>query len=369
MWLPGTGPRVARVEKAGEPQEANFVLLPISDVQVGLQEDRRSTAPQGRFFNLGGVVPQKVRIGDVLNVTIFEASQGGLFAARIQTQEGPTATAGSTSIPSQVVDQQGMIFIPYAGWVHVADKSVPEVSAAIGRSLSGVAVEPQVFVTVGNARGNTVSVLGNVANRGRFPLSPAGDRILDIVAQAGGVTSNPRDTSIRLVRGRQTFEVPLSIIIGEPDQNIIIHPNDTISVETLRHTYSVLGGTNAQNEFAIDRDRLTLAEAIGRAGGLNDNRANKKGLFIFRYESAGYLGRFTDVDRFAGLDPIPVVYQLRVSDPRSYHLMQRFVVLNDDIIYVANAPATDFAKFLGILNSSVSSVSAPLLIGATVAAN
>ncbi len=359
------------VQREADRKTPNFVLLSITADQVARQVGRRSLGFEGGFTAVSAPKPPTIGVGDLLNVTIFEAAEGGLFTARMpglgsSADRGSSVSAGSTSIPAQVVDPQGMIFVPYAGYVHVAGKTIPQVSETIVRSLRGVAVDPQVIVTVGESRSNAVTVLGGVARNGLMPLSPAGDRILDVLAQAGGTGINARDTAIRLVRGDQTFNVPLTVILERPEQNILLQPGDTLYVDVDRNTYSVLGGTIGQNEFPIDRDRLTLAEALGRANGINDNRANRRGLFIFRYEDAAYLRDLTDVSRFGDLDPIPVVYQLQLNEPVSYHLMQKFVVQTDDVIYVANAPTTELAKFLGILNSSVNSVATPLIVGATV---
>ncbi len=358
--LPRSGPSVSTIRT-----ESNFVLLPITEDQVRLQEARTSRGTIGRLDTFGGSQRAGVRVGDTVGVTIFEASEGGLFTAQ-PAQETGAAQAGSSSIPAQTVDAEGMIFIPYAGWVHVADKPVPDAAKAIAAALRGVAVDPQVVLTVGSGRASSATVLGAVGQSGLVGLSPAGSRVLDVLAQAGGVTLGVSETAIRLVRADRSQSVPLATILQEPAQNIRVEPSDTIFVEPLQDTYAVLGGTNAQNEFAIDRARLTLAEALGRAGGLNDNRANRKGVFIFRYEPRPYLGRIADVTRFVEQDRIPVIYQLRVDDPQAYHLMQRFVILDDDVIYVANAPTAEFSKFLNILNSSVNTVSSPLLIGATL---
>ncbi|MFX9150255.1 polysaccharide biosynthesis/export family protein, partial [Acinetobacter baumannii] len=66
-----------------------------------------------------------IGIGDVINVTIWEASAGGLFSSPVVDRASPgTHTA---VIPDQVVEQDGAISVPYAGRIHVAGLTPPKV--------------------------------------------------------------------------------------------------------------------------------------------------------------------------------------------------------------------------------------------------
>ena len=98
---------------------------------------------------------------------------------------------------------------------------------------------------------------------------------------------------------------------------------------------------------------------MARAGGLNDNRADSRGVFIFRYETPSML-TIDQMDRvpyqFKQTGRIPVVYRLNLKDPMNYIVAQNFPIKNNDVIYVSNAPATEFAKFLTMISQAVFSV-------------
>ena len=66
--------------------------------------------------------PRDIRfgIGDILSVTIFEASSGGLFIPA----EGSVRPGNFITIPAQAVDVNGNISIPYAGTIR-AQRSYP----------------------------------------------------------------------------------------------------------------------------------------------------------------------------------------------------------------------------------------------------
>lgn len=59
--------------------------------------------------------PRDIRlgVGDIVSVTIFEASPGGLFIPA----EGSTRPGNFVTIPNQPVDNNGNISIPYAGQI------------------------------------------------------------------------------------------------------------------------------------------------------------------------------------------------------------------------------------------------------------
>jgi hypothetical protein len=46
---------------------------------------------------------------------------------------------------------------------------------------------------------------------------------------------------------------------------------------------------------------------------------------------------------------VPTIYRLDMSDPSAFLVAQGFMVKNKDVIYVANASSTEFAKFLNIM--------------------
>jgi protein involved in polysaccharide export with SLBB domain len=75
----------------------------------------------------------KLGIGDVVSVTIFEAEPGGLFVP-----SEPGARPGIfVTLPSQVVDTNGNITVPYAGTIRALGRTPAEVQEAINKALSG----------------------------------------------------------------------------------------------------------------------------------------------------------------------------------------------------------------------------------------
>ena len=97
---------------------------------------------------------------------------------------------------------------------------------------------------------------------------------------------------------------------------------------------------------------MTLVEALAKAGGLSDSRADPAGVFLFRYEPpeiVNALGRPQLRNGPSGSSPI--VYRLDLRNAKSYFLAQRFPIQDKDIVYVANADLNELQKFFALLNT------------------
>ena len=155
-----------------------------------------------------------------VTVTIWEATSGGLFSAPIVADK-IGAGSNSAMIPEQVVGRDGGITVPYGGRIHVAGKTTRAVQATVEKALEGKAIEPPVLISVSRPVSNSVSVGGEVTAGARIPLSVKGDRLLDVLAAAGGVRAPVNETFVELSRGSTTSRMPLLTIIATPRKTSI----------------------------------------------------------------------------------------------------------------------------------------------------
>lgn len=351
--LPSSGPsRSAIVAQASDPTP-EFAVVKLDQ---SLAEALASRPPESfaSAFGMGDGIPTlTIGVGDVVIVTIFEAASGGLFSG----DPGAAGGTKSVSLPPQPVARDGTLSVPYVGRVRAAGRTPTEVSDAIQAELKDKAIEPQVVVTVQESRSTFVTVAGSAV--GRIPLSLKGDRLLDVLVAAGGVGSHEFDTFVRLTRNGRSATVSLARIIRDPNQNIYVRPDDLIYIYTDPQTYTAFGATAANTVFPLPVERVTLIDAVGRAGGLLDNRADPRSVFVFRFEDPKYFQLIAErshatppVTSEAG---IPVVYTVNLKDPVNYFAAQRFVMRDNDIIYVSNAASVELQKVLGIVSGNLSS--------------
>jgi polysaccharide export outer membrane protein len=158
--------------------------------------------------------------------------------------------------------------------------------------------------------------------------------------------------TIQISRGGRVAYMPLEAVIRDPAQNIRLEANDVVTALYQPFSFTALGQTGSSAEVPFESTGLTLAQALGRVGGLKDDRANVRGAFIFRLEDPAALD--PTVAATARRTPdgrIPVIYRIDLSNPTTFFAAQSFPVRDKDILYVSAAPLSDFQRFFGMVSS------------------
>jgi len=363
-FLPTNGPSSLDV-RAGQsdPEGLPYGLVSVSprvvDI-VGKSSPRLSSVFADRR------PPKEIRfgVGDIVNVTVFEAMAGGLFIPA----EAGVRPGNFITLPNQAVDSDGNISVPYAGSIRAKGKTAVEVQRAIVDAIKSRALDPQVVVSLVDQRTSLISVLGEVGTPSRFPANAGGEYILDALARAGGPRSQGFDTWVMLERQGRRATVPFGALVYEPANNIYVHPYDTIYVYREPQTFlafgavgGTLGGTSGSGQISFDAWRLSLAEAVAKAGGLNHTLADPASVFLYRGEPrqlAEELG--IDCSRFEG-PIVPVVYNVNFRDPAAYFLATKFQMRNKDVIYASNSTSVEVAKAMDYFRLIVGTVNDPIV--------
>ena len=347
--VPNPGPSRLAVIDQGTHADSPYLLVPISDFSIERLAKFPGPSLYGKFGDYRPALEQVVGVGDTLNITIFEAAGGGLFSQPVSSdmQTG----SHSAQLPPQVVQQDGSVTVPYAGRVNVVGKTTPQIEKAVVAKLTGKAIEPQVVVTLEKNVSTSVTVTGEAMTQGaRVPLSARGDRILDVIADAGGIRTPAYESFIDLMRGNKTVRVPYQTLINSPKENIFARPGDTITVVRYPLTFTAVGATLSNAVVPFEAVGISLEEAIGKAQGLIDQRADPEGVFVLRYEpvaiARGYPG-ITPAQ--AALDLVPVVYLINMREPDAFFRARRFAVHDKDIIYVSNSAFSDLQKLFTLI--------------------
>lgn len=353
-WLPSAGPSTAQVQQA--PKTDVGILI----IDVNATVARKLLASQklhlfSETFSASKQLSYVIGAGDVIEISVWEAPPAALFGSgALDPRSGP-ATTRVTAFPEQMVNRDGAINMPFAGQIPAAGHSPQQIEAEIVRRLKGKANQPQVLVRV--IRNNTanVTIVGEVASSTRMPLTARGERLLDALAAAGGVRQPVNKMTLQLTRGEQVQALPLDTIIRDPKQNIVLQPGDVVTSLFQPLSFTVLGASGKNEELNFEAQGISLAQALARAGGLQDTRADAQGVFIFRFENPAALD-LTGKSPAPALTPdgkVAVIYRINLKDPATFFVAQSFPVQNKDVLYVSNAPAAELQKFLNIVVSVV----------------
>jgi polysaccharide biosynthesis/export protein len=363
--LPGSGPMARDVvsQEYSDTTLGGYVLFDIDERIAGINASQPRESFKRVFNDVGPAPDLRIGVSDSVVVTIWEAAAGGLFSAAV-TAGSISSGSRTATIPEQVVARDGTIQVPYAGRLRVVGLRPGEVEQLVVKSLTGKAIEPQAVVTITKNLSNTVTLGGEVAAGARVPLSSKGDRILDVIAGAGGVRIPASDAFIHLTRNKHTVSVAYNTLLNHPEENIYVLPRDVITVVRDPQTFTAFGATSRSEKVAFDTAGITLEEAIAKAGGLQDYRADPSGIFLLRFEPTKLVVEIAP-DRAlpSGGNLVPVIYRLNLRDAHSFFLARSFPVKDKDILYIANSTSDQVQKFLGL----VGQITSPVISGAAVA--
>lgn len=286
-----------------------------------------------------------VDVGDALEITIWEAPPATLFGGGMADTRVGTAisTARPTTLPETLVGPDGTISVPFAGLVTARGRTLRDIETDIVRRLQGKANAPQVLVRLARNATATVTVVGEVGQSARLPLTPRGERLLDALAQVGGVKPPVNLTTIQVTRNGQSFRMPLSAVIERSENNVVLAKDDVVTALFQPYSFTVLGAAGRNDEIRFEAFGITLSQALGRIGGLQDGRANPRGVFLFRWQDR------SDPARLAN----PVIYSFDLKDPSVYFLAQQFRMEDGDLIYITNSPVAELQRFVGIVSQTI----------------
>jgi polysaccharide export outer membrane protein len=198
------------------------------------------------------------------------------------------------------LSENGVITYPLVGAVDLNGLSVAAAEAKLARALQsgGFLQKPQITITLMQVRNNQISVLGQVAKPGRFPLEAAGTRVTDMLANAGGVIPGGDDFAILTgTRNgkpfREQIDIPAIFLNGSTDKDTVLQGGDTIYVHRAAVFY-IYGEAQRSGAYRIERD-MTVMQAMAQGGGPT-NRGSENRLRLTRRGSDGQMQK---------MDPLP----------------------------------------------------------------
>lgn len=206
---------------------------------------------------------------------------------RVQVFQNPDLTLETR------LSENGVITYPLIGAVDLNKLSVAAAEAKISNALQsgGFLQKPQVTILLVQVRNSQISVLGQVAHPGRFPLETADTRVTDMLANAGGVIPGGDDWAILTgMRGgkvfRQVIDIPAIFLGGNSDKNTVLQGGDTIYVHRAAVFY-IYGEAQHAGAYRIERD-MTVMQAVAQGGGPTA-RGNENRLRLHRKTADGHM--------------------------------------------------------------------------------
>jgi polysaccharide export outer membrane protein len=360
-WIASNGPSREQVQDHHDSSHLKHIqLVDVNDAIARELLSEREKPLFSRSFGAPVRSGDTIGAGDVVEISVWEAPPAMLFGVSVSALTGPS-TSSVTNFPQQMVNRDGTINIPFAGKIACSGKTLQQIETEIAQQLDGKANQPQVLARVIQNNTSYVTIVGDVASSTRMPLTARGEKLLDALAAAGGVKQPVNKMTLQVTRGDKVQALPLDTIIRDPEQNITLQQGDVITALYQSQSFTVLGATGKNSEIDFEVQGISLAQALARAGGLDDTRADARAVFIFRLEDANSLHWATPPQTTPD-GKVPVIYQVDMKDPANFFVAQSFPIENKDVLYISNSPAMELQKFVNIIATTAT----PLVDAAVV---
>jgi polysaccharide export outer membrane protein len=320
----------SEIAREGEPGQIN--LIPVTAATNPPATEPVALAFPASFSNAGEADVDTLGPGDRINIHIWESGTPTL-----------TSSAGGGSDLGEItVDERGRVYVPYAGAVHAAGLTVPQLRRAIEDRLRTVVLNPQVDIRLIEHRSALVSVQGDAAKTGSFPIERGRTRLGQLLGEVAPSQKTPDMLEVIVRRDGQAGRVRLSDIYANPALDIPLRPGDSIILRDIVQNVTVLGAAGAQGQVPITKKDFTLVDALGAAKGLDPNIANPRAVFLLR----------------PGADPnaVPTVYQFDMRKPQTIAYASRTRLRDGDAILISSAPFAQIRQVLIAFAQSMSAV-------------
>lgn len=192
------------------------------------------------------------------------------------------------------VSEGGTINYPLIGELNVSGLTSASVGALIAKRLRDGNFLKQPYVTVGivQFRSLQVSVLGQVAKPGKYPMEQSGSRVTEVLAIAGGAMPTAADVVSLITRdaaGKERkieVDIPALMQSGDASKDVLVKNGDIVYVPRAPVFY-IYGEAQRPGQYRVERN-MNVMQALAVGGGPTA-RGTDRGLRITRRDDKGTL--------------------------------------------------------------------------------
>lgn len=334
------GARVTTTQMDG----VRVTLHPLDDQAVKSQNARVNESAALAEITRGEPQPYRVGPQDILLVTVWDHPEITL----------PLGQFRSDAATGMVVDEDGFLYFPYVGRVAVKGLTTSQVREALTAQLGKVLQRPQVDVKVLAYRSQKIYVGGEVKTPGMCPITDVPCTLAEAVNRAGGFLATADDSRLVLTRGNRSWRLDFQALMASGNRigQILLKDGDSLHVPSSNEDpVYMLGELVKPGIMPMIHGKLSLAQAIAEAGGIQGASADARSIYVLRQ---------------AGSPDSVDVYHLDARNPAAMVLADNFRLNPRDIVYVDAGTLTRFGRVMGQLVPTVSAAATTVLSAAEI---
>jgi polysaccharide export outer membrane protein len=226
-----------------------------------------SGAPSGR------VADMRISPFDMVNLVVWDSEDNSLLTSDLEKL---------VNIPGLRVTEGGEIFVPYIGYLDVAGRTPDSARQLVEREITAIVPSAQVQLSVEPGTRGSVNLVGGVAAPGPVPLPEANFTVLDAIAAGGGPAEDLRNPQVQLVRGGRTYRASYDSLLEQPSRDTVLRGGDRLALVQDDRYFRAFGAIDNEQLVYFEDESLTALDALSLMGGLNDRRADPRGILVLR---------------------------------------------------------------------------------------
>lgn len=350
--LPRSAPLSSDIEGAAADgtRAARSLVATLTPEIAALVSPAREAAIPRAFLRAAEIDPERIGVGDELELRIWEPVESPLFRAE----------SGAAALLLKV-DRNGRVHLPFAGKVRARGASLETLRARIETALAPYLADPEIDLRQVTTPSRMVTLQGAVSRPGAYPIQSFAARITPMLALAGGASAPAETLELALRRGDKTARAPLTAVLEQPALDLALRPGDTILLAPVRRRFTAIGAVTSQQLVRFPGAELTLIDALGLVRGLRDFDADPSAVYLFRREDPALAARILEgpAPQALGLEGgRPVIYRLDLDRPESLFAAQRFAMRDGDALVASNAPLTELRKIVSLFSGVTTQIRA-----------
>jgi polysaccharide export outer membrane protein len=284
----------------------------------------------------------QIQAGDTLLVTVWDHPE-------LTAPAGTQATAASNG---RLVYPDGTMFYPYVGTLKVEGMTIEELRSTLTSRLGKYLRNPQLDVSV-TGNGGQVVLEGAFTNTAPQGLNTVPLTVSKAVGAAGINLEQADISGLTLIRDGRRYPLDMDAMNRSGGGgDIYLKPGDRLYMPfNDRKQVYVLGEVVRPQALTFKTSDMSLTQALGRSGGLNQVTSNGDAVYVIRGVDASHLTPQTP--------SAATVYHLRAKSPAAFALASSFSLRAGDVVFVGPAGITRWNRFLsqllplsGIINSA-----------------